>query len=120
MPPEGRDQAYLWDMLTAAREAVSFVEGITFVEFESHKVRRYAVERQLLVLGEAARHVSDQFRREHPSIPWAGIVGLRNILAHEYGEILVDRVWVAATERLPELIRFLESLTSERGDESQS
>lgn len=110
MQDDARDSARLLDMLTPPREIASFVQGMTFAEFEREKVKRYAVERQLLVVGEAARHVSAGFRSAHPDIPWTGIVGLRNILAHEYGEILVERIWVAATERAPALIEALEAL----------
>lgn len=72
MPLENRDLAYLWDMREAAREIVQFVQGMKWAKFENDKVVRYAVERQLLVIGEAANHVSDQFRKEHPEIPWGG------------------------------------------------
>jgi uncharacterized protein with HEPN domain len=71
---------------------------------------RYAVERQIHVIGEAARRVSDTFSGNHPEIPWKGIIGLRNVLAHEYGEVLVERIWRVATERLPELVRALDPL----------
>lgn len=75
-----------------------------------NRILRFAVERQLLVIGEAASHISDAFREKHPEIPWMGIIGQRNVLAHEYGDILVDRVWLVAKERLPDLIRLLDPL----------
>ena len=71
---------------------------------------RYAVERQVLVIGEAAARVSEDLRQAHPEIPWKSIIGQRNVLAHEYGEILVERVWLVAKDRMPELIRLLEPL----------
>jgi len=74
---------------------------------------RYAVERQLLVIGEAANHISVQFRENHPEIPWQPMIGLRNILAHEYGEIKVDRIWNAATASVPELLKVLQPLIPE-------
>ncbi len=107
MPPEERDLALLWDMREAARDITEFVQGMTFFHFNSNKMLRYAVERQLVVIGEAANHVSENFKQAHPEIPWKGIIGQRNVLAHEYGEILVERIWLVATERIPELIRLL-------------
>lgn len=71
---------------------------------------RYAVERQLVVIGEAANHISENFKMAHPEIPWKGIIGQRNVLAHEYGEILVERIWLVATERIPELLQLLDPL----------
>jgi uncharacterized protein with HEPN domain len=63
-----------------------------------------------MVIGEAARHVSDGFQEEHCEIPWMQIIGQRNVLAHDYGEILVERVWLTATKNLPELITLLDSI----------
>lgn len=110
MPPENRDLALLWDMRRAARDITEFMQGVTFAEFDSYKMLRYAIERQLVVIGEAANHISETFKQAHPEIPWKGIVGQRNVLAHEYGEILVERIWLAANERVPELIQLLDPL----------
>jgi uncharacterized protein with HEPN domain len=110
MPPESRDLAQLWDMRAAARDIVEFTAGLSYAEFAADKKARFAVERQLLVIGEAASHVSDGLRDQHPEIPWSRIIGLRNILAHAYGEILVERIWIVATENVGELLMHLEPL----------
>ena len=110
MKPEERDLAYLWDMRDAARDVMEFVEGVSYESFCSDKKLRYVVERRIEVIGEAARHVSQSFQESHPEIPWKRIVGLRNILAHEYGEILVERIWRVAIKNVPELLGILESL----------
>jgi uncharacterized protein with HEPN domain len=110
MQPEDRDAALLWDMRESAKEVVEFVRGVSFVEFSRDKKLRYAVERQLMVIGEAASRVSAAFMADHPDIPWKSMIGQRNVLAHEYGEVLVERVWRVAAERLPELLRQIEPL----------
>lgn len=110
MQPEKRELAYLWDMREAAREIVGFVKDIKYSDFIRNNLIRYAVERQLLVLGEAANHISTGFTDLHPEIPWRQITGLRNILAHEYGEIKVDRIYNAATVGVPELLKHLDKL----------
>jgi len=110
MQPEERDGAFLWDIYEAAKDIHDFVSRITVKEFRSDKKTRYAVERQLLVIGEAAKKVTENFKQKHDEIPWRRIVGLRNILAHEYGEILVERIWLIATENIPSLINALEPL----------
>jgi len=113
MPPEDRAPSYLWDMREAAREIVSFTRSVKYAEFEKNNVLRYAVERQLLVIGEAANHVSPQFRKKHPEISWPKLIALRNVLAHEYGETLTNRVGLAATESIPELLTVLTDLLPE-------
>lgn len=79
MKPEERDAALLWDMLEAAKDIAEFTENIEFVDFNSNKMLRYAVERQLVVIGEAANHISEKFRILHPEISWRGIIGQRNV-----------------------------------------
>ena len=110
MLPEEKDAALLWDMQQAASEIVQFVEGVNYARFQSDKMLRYAIERQILVIGEAAKNVSATFKSSCPQIPWTAIVGQRNILAHEYGEVLVERIWRVASVFVPELIKLLTPL----------
>ena len=72
-----------------------------------------AVERQLLIIGEAAVHISPQIRKKHPEIAWKGLIELRNVIAHEYGETLINRIWVAAKEELPEILEPLNTLLAD-------
>jgi len=113
MPSDEQTKAYLWDIREAAREINGFMHGVKFHQFENNKMLRYAVERQLHVIGEAAVHISPQFRKKHPEINWKRLVELRNVIAHEYGETLMNRIWVAATDDLPELIETLDGLLTD-------
>ncbi len=85
-------------------------EVVNFDEFAADKKLRYAIERQLMIIGEATSRVSPEFRARHPEIPSSSIVGQRNVLAHEYGEVLIERVWRVAAQRLPELLEALDPL----------
>jgi len=107
MQPDPKDMARLWDMLDAARAIVEFTEGLQFESFLEDRKTRNAVERNLEIIGEAARHVSEATRARHPKIPWVSIIGLRNIVAHEYGEIRHEKLWGICEKRLPELIQEL-------------
>ena len=108
-----KDRGYLWDMLVACGDIIDFLNGISIEDFSGNKMIRYAVERQLIVVGEAASHISDAVRTGFPHIEWRSIVGLRNILAHDYGEILISRIWKVGTDRIPELKNALEKILSE-------
>tara|TARA_B100000614_G_scaffold236666_2_gene234342 strand:- start:1196 stop:1564 length:369 start_codon:yes stop_codon:yes gene_type:complete len=103
MPLEERDLSYLLDMLTCCRDVEEFISGVTFEEFARDKMRRLATERQLETLGEAANHVSIATQELLNEIEWRKIVGLRNKLAHDYGEILAQRVWLIAIGSIPKL-----------------
>jgi len=110
MRPEDRDIALLWDIREAARDIEEFIKEASYDQFVSQKTLRYAIERQMMVIGEAARRVSNDFKDAHPEIPWTSMVGQRNVLAHEYGEVVLERVWLVATEQISELIQLLEPL----------
>ena len=107
MPRENADASFLWDMLTAARAVHQFVTGRTFEEYTADLFFRSAVERQVEIIGEAARRVSAVFQKAHPEVPWLKIMGQRHVLAHDYGEIKHDRLWRVATVHVPELIEQL-------------
>ena len=112
------DRVYLWDMLTAARAVVDFTRGHTLAEYESDLLLRSAVERQIEIIGEAARHVSKAFQAAHPDIPWRSIQAQRHVLAHDYGEIKHERIWRVAETHIPELTKQLEPLVPPPPDKS--
>jgi len=74
------------------------------------KILRLAVERKLEILGEAARRISDGFRGNHPEVPWKEIVGLRNIISHQYDKVDYAEVYEIVRNRIPTLIELIEPL----------
>ena len=113
MPHSERNMSYLWDMRKYALEIKEIIKGVPHAKFVENKTTRYAIERLLLIVGEAANHVSKEFQEEHPEIEWAQIIGLRNILAHEYGEVKMDKIYLAAMKAIPTLLKNLDPLISE-------
>lgn len=113
MPSSERDLSYLWDMRKYSLEIMEIISGIPHTKFIENKTIRYAIERLLLIIGEAANHVSREFQEQHPNIAWAQIIGMRNILAHEYGEVKMDKIYLAATVSIPTLVEALEPLLPE-------
>lgn len=109
MQPDPRDMARLWDMLDAARSAAEFTEELHFEDFLQDRKTRCAVERCLEIIGAAARRVSPETRESLPDIPWRSMIGLRNVLAHEYGDIRYEILWAIVQDKLGSLIRQLEA-----------
>ncbi len=107
MQPEQRDAGYLWDMLDAARTVEQMSSNQDFTQYSNDRRTQLAVERSLEIIGEAAGRVSTSFRNAHPEIPWRQIIGQRNVLIHEYGEIKQERIWKTVTENVPPLIELL-------------
>lgn len=110
MKPDERDLAYLWDMLDAAQRIERLTEGLDYTAFVDDERTSLAVERLLENVGEAARHVSLGLQGLHPEIPWQGTIGMRNVLAHQYGVVDQRKVWQAAREGVAALIPLLEAL----------
>lgn len=109
MQPEST--ALLWDVQKAAVRVTSFVEGLTAESYAQDELRRSAVERQMLIIGEALNNL----RRSDPAtaaqIPdLVRIIGMRNVLAHGYAVVEDAVVWRAATTRIPTLLSVVESL----------
>jgi len=68
-------------MLTAAKAVCSFVDGRTYGEYTGNLMLRSAVERQVEIIGEAARGVSEEFKAAHAEIPWRPVMAQRHRLA---------------------------------------
>jgi uncharacterized protein with HEPN domain len=62
-----------------------------------------AVLRRMETLADAATHLSPELRARHPEVPWRQVADFRNVLAHAYAEIRLDRVWSAIVHDLPAL-----------------
>ncbi len=98
MQLEERDPAFLWDMLQAAREVEAMLDDHDLAAFLADRVLLRAIERGVEIIGEAARRVSASYTDAHQEIPWRKIIGQRNILAHEYGQIDHELLYKTAVE----------------------
>lgn len=111
-----RDDAYLLDILIAARKAIRFLEGITRAQFDRSELHQAAVVRPLEIVGEAASRVSEETRNAHPEVPWQQMIGMRNRLIHEYLRIDPEAVWDTVHKDLPELITLIEPMVPPESD----
>ena len=110
------DQALLLDMLIAARKVRQFTYTETLSEFQHDEMAQSAVLRELQVIGEAARLVSDDTKAQIPNVDWRTIAGMRNRLVHEYFAVSIDIVWQTAQEDIPTLIETLERLVPQESN----
>jgi uncharacterized protein with HEPN domain len=90
---ENKDLTYLWDMLSACERIARYVAGKSLDDFVQDDLLRSAVERQVEIIGEAARRVSEATRQKHVEIAWRPIIAQRHILAHEYGAVQPPLIW---------------------------
>ena len=118
MSDDERAAAHLWDMRQAAAAAAQFVGGRTFEEYLDDLMFRSAVERQVEIIGEAARRLTKQFRTQHEEVPWAAIITQRHVLAHEYDHIKHELIWRVVTVHVPRLIEQLDALIPNLDEEA--
>jgi len=110
---ESRLDDYLEHMRQAAADACSFVEGSVKEAFVEDKRTQQAVIMSLVILGEAATKVMDnyaEFVQVHPEVPWRSMRGMRNRIAHGYFDINLEVVWDTVQTALPELLEKLSLL----------
>lgn len=108
-----RDETTLADIARAAQLIVLFAKGMTADDFLADLKTQSAVLHQLMVLGEAVRRLSPEFRSSHTAIPWSLIAGMRDRLIHGYDVVDLDQVWQTVTRDIPELLIQIQALRSD-------
>ncbi len=106
------DAVRLRHMLDAAKRAIDFMQGRARSDLESDEQLSLAVVRLLEILGEAAKNVSEDLRKDYPDIPWRQIAGTRDRLIHGYFDVDLDIVWQIISTDLPLLAAQLEKALS--------
>jgi len=105
-----RDLTILLDIVQAAQLVLAFVEGMNKAAFDADLKTQSAVLHQLMVIGEAVKRLSPEFRKSHGGIPWSAIAGMRDHLIHGYDIVDLEEVWKTATADVPSLLTALEPL----------
>lgn len=106
-----RDDAHLLDLLKAVRLAIDFLGNAEKSDFLADPKTQSAVLHQLLVLGEAVKRLSPQFRDANPGIPWKLIAGARDKLIRFYDGVDIEEGSRILVSDLAELSRAIEPLT---------
>lgn len=104
---------YLDDMIDFARKVLAYTEGLDQTGFVASGLTYDATLRNLELIGEAATHIPDDVRDDHPEIPWRMIIATRNRLIHGYLGIDDDTLWSIIRDDVPELLPLLKALKNE-------
>ena len=73
----------------------------------------YAVVRAIQLIGQAARSVSAELQAAHAEIPWREMIGMRNVVVHDYADVDLSLVWKTVREDLPGLVERLKAILEE-------
>jgi len=98
-----KDNERLLHMLDAIDNIFEFVNGKSFEVYKSDKILRFAVIKNLEIIGEAAYLLTKDFKNSHDSIEWLDIIGMRHILVHGYYQIKDEIIWATIETELEPL-----------------
>jgi uncharacterized protein with HEPN domain len=92
---------YLVDIISAMESIESFVEGLSFEEFQRDDKTASAVIRKFEIIGEASRNIPEEIKKKHPEVSWKEMAGMRDRLIHAYFGVDYNLVWITIKNRLP-------------------
>ena len=101
---------YIEDIISAMDKAMDFVKNISYEEFTRDDKTVFAVVRALEIIGEAAKNIPDDIRKNYPLIPWKDMTGMRDKVIHEYFGVKLSIVWRAVKEEIPPLKPIFEKI----------
>lgn len=107
------DKARLQHILDSIDEIKSAIDGKTIESFSQNHVLRIAVVKWIEIIGEAANHISPETKKNAAGVEWSMIIGLRNIVVHEYFGINYEAIWNIAINDVPVLAEAIEQLIKE-------
>jgi uncharacterized protein with HEPN domain len=112
-----RDEATILDIADAIAHIQSFLNGVTQARFYEDPKTQSAILYQLLVIGEAVKRLSAEFRIQNSMIPWALMAGMRDHLIHAYDSVDWEEVWKTVTDDIPVLKVQIQSLMKTDSDQ---
>ncbi|HJP94693.1 MAG TPA: DUF86 domain-containing protein [Pyrinomonadaceae bacterium] len=107
------DRELLSDIRESIQRISEYLTGFDYQSFLKDTKTQDAVIRNLEILGEATKRLSQEFRTTHTGVPWKSMAGARDRLIHDYFGVNLDVVWQIVTVELPKVVEQLPNLDSE-------
>jgi uncharacterized protein with HEPN domain len=110
---ELRDVSSLIDIKDYGLEIREACRDLDFEGLSRNRQLQSHLIYNLIIIGEAVKRLSNEFRESYADIPWQTMAGMRDILIHQYERVNLHKVWDAATVKLPPALdRVIEILGS--------
>jgi uncharacterized protein with HEPN domain len=110
-----RDESlYLADIQESCEKVMRFTRGMTYKEFGQDDLHFDAVLRNLEIIGEAVKNISEETRQRYPHIKWRKIAGFRDIVAHGYFGVNEETVWDIVENEIPTLLTTIRMMLEEK------
>jgi uncharacterized protein with HEPN domain len=108
------ESLYLGDIQESCEKILRFTEGMTYKEFIHDDLHFDAVLRNLEVIGEAVKNISEETRIIYPNVKWRKIAGFRDIVAHEYFGVNEETVWDIVKNQVPDLLEIVKTMLEDK------
>lgn len=116
MKPLDRDLSILEHILSYCQQIEQTVKrfGNDPAVFAADPIYRNAAALCILQIGELVGKLTEEFKAQHPAIPWRQIKAMRNIVAHSYGTVDPEITWEIISEDIPDLKRYCLALVEDQ------
>ncbi len=104
------DTVYLRHILEAIELIKSYLTDVDDKRFRGTRLLQDGVIRQLEIIGEATKNLSQNVRNMAPEVPWKDMAGMRDKLIHQYFGVDIEAVWATAQLDLPDVKKTIENL----------
>ncbi len=98
------------DILEASYRIAEYTKNIEYDEFLEDLKTQDATIRNIEIIGEATKNLSNDFRKKYPIIPWKSLAGMRDKLIHDYFGVNFDIVWEVLKQDLPEVVKEIKKI----------
>lgn len=107
------DEARLKHIFDAIVEIETYIDNVDIDEFIGNSMMRFACIKQIEIIGEASNHVTKETQLRFDEIEWRKIIGLRNIVIHEYFGIDFEVIWGIIKNDIPDLKAKIENILNQ-------
>ena len=104
------DFIFIEHILDSIKAIEEFSRGITEKELNSNRLKQSAIVREIEIIGEAAKNISEEFKNKHKEVSWKEIIGTRDKLIHHYFGVDLSIVWRIIKTFIPDLKISLEKI----------
>ena len=103
---------YVNDIIFSIELIEQYTNSLSYSVFENNYDDQDKIMRRLEIIAEAAKKLPEAIRKQYEIIPWKSIIGLRNIIAHNYDDVNLKEIWEIVTKYLPETKKQIEVMRS--------
>lgn len=108
-----RDRQALADIITAIEQILRYSQNLARENLQNDDEKQAAILYRLVIIGEATKRLSQEYRDQYSIIPWRQMAGLRDVVVHDYDELDFEILWNVVHVNLPDILPELKSILDE-------